>query len=252
MRVIQISDCHLQTDPLAELKGVRTQETLERVLLDIEARYSAADRLVITGDLTHDELGTTYELLARRLTQWQTRLWVVPGNHDDRELLADRFAARVQRVADRVVFVEDVGEWSLIGLDSHWPRKVAGQLGDDQLSWLRDVLTARAQRHICIFLHHPPFSMRSFWLDQVGLVDAAPLLKLLADYPLARLLSCGHVHQERIVRAQGITLLTCPATGVPFQPETDQLAVDPRMGIGYRILDFFSGGEFHSHVERLG
>ncbi|MFM9065988.1 MAG: phosphodiesterase [Planctomycetota bacterium] len=252
MRVIQISDCHLQTDPNAELKGVRTQESLERILLDIETRYSDADRLVITGDLTHDELGSTYDLLAQRLAAWRTRLWIVPGNHDERELMADRFADRVQRVAGRVVFVEDIGDWSFIGLDSHWPGKVAGQLGDDQLSWLRDILSARAGRHGCIFLHHPPFSVGSSWLDQVGLVDAAQLLQLFADFPLVRLLCCGHIHQERVVMARGLTLLTCPATGIPFQPETNQLAVDPRLGIGYRISDFFSGGEFHSRVERLG
>ena len=255
MRVIQISDCHLQTDPLAELKGIRTQETLERVLRDIEERYPTIDRLVITGDLTHDERATTYEFLSRRLTGWRERLRVLPGNHDDRELLAEQFADRVERVAGRVVFWEEGEHWSLVGLDSHWPGNTAGELGAEQLGWLKERLSASLSRRpsssVCLFLHHPPVSVGSPWLDQIGLRDGAELGALLAQFPAARLVCCGHIHQERVVGARGFTLLTCPSTGVPFRAETERLEVDQRLRVGYRILDFFSAGEFHSRVERL-
>lgn len=252
MRVIQISDCHVQTDPEAELKGVRTREGFERVLEDIESRYPAVDRLVITGDLTHDELATTYESIADRLTGWRERLLVLPGNHDDRELLADRFAERVRRVAGRVVFVEDLADWTLVGLDSHWPGNTAGELGEEQLSWLRGVLGERTQRPVCLFIHHPPLAVGSPWLDRIGLVDSARLIELLTGFPQAGLVCCGHIHQERVVVGRGMTLLTCPATGVPFLPETEELEIDHRLRVGYRILDFLPAGEFHSRVERLG
>jgi Icc protein len=255
MRVIQISDCHLQTDPAAELKGIRTQETLERVLRDIEERYPLVERLVITGDLTHDERATTYELLARRLSGWRGRLRVLPGNHDDRELLAEQFADRVERVAGRVVFWEECEHWSLIGLDSHWPGNTAGEVGVEQLDWLSERLT-ESKRHgpsraVCVFLHHPPVSVGSPWLDQVGLRDGAELCAVLSQFPAVRLVCCGHIHQERVVGASGFTLLSCPSTGVPFRAETERLEVDQRLRVGYRILDFFSAGEFHSRVERL-
>ena len=69
-RVVQISDCHLFTEPEAELRGVRPHDQVRRALEHVTAHESECDLLVISGDLAHDELRPTYVVLREMLGDW--------------------------------------------------------------------------------------------------------------------------------------------------------------------------------------
>lgn len=248
-RIVQLTDCHLLADPLSQLKGICTRSQFDRVLETVHARFADADRLIVTGDLTHDGLPTTYETLRSLLADWFPRLRVIPGNHDDRPAMREIFGARIQDAAGRHVFVDDVGDWILIGLDSLLPGEVRGALGVDQLAWLKSQLRLRPQKPTCLFLHHPPVRVNSAWLDQIGLEDAAALRDILHASPQVRAVSCGHVHQERTTIEGSLVVLTSPSTGVQFRPETEVLEVDSAAP-GFRVIDLESDGQVRSWIER--
>lgn len=250
MRIIQLTDCHLMTDPAAELKGIRIRALWDATLAAVRSQQAAADRLILTGDLTHDELPSTYAALADMLADWGTRLRVLPGNHDDRAALTAAFRHAVPHVGERVVFAEAVAGWQLIGLDSHVPGAVHGELGAAQLAWLADRLNAHPDLPVCLFVHHPPLLMPSAWLQPIGLLDRDALLAVLADHPCAVTVVAGHVHQEVTVVERGVTILTTPATGVQFRPEADVLEVD---GVwpGYRVIDLLPDGQLRTRVARV-
>lgn len=250
MRIVQLTDCHLMADPQAELKGICTRARFDQVLAAIQGYSSTADRLIVTGDLTHDEQLVTYQTLRHLLGEWFPKLRVIPGNHDDRALMRQVFDERIQVVGDRNIFVESLGTWKLIGLDSHVPGHIHGELGSAQREWLEGELATARDSFCGLFLHHPPVMVNSRWLDDVPLVDRAEFLSLVARYPQVRLICCGHIHQERTAIERGIPIFTTPSTGVQFRPETQILEVDSAAP-GFRILDLAEDGAIHTRVQRV-
>lgn len=250
VRILQITDCHLLSDPEGELRGIRTHARLTAVLETIRVDWGDCDRLVITGDLAHDEQLESYRALHALTHDWHARLRVIPGNHDQRDFMAEVFGARVQQIENRNQFVDELEHWKLIGLDTHLPGEVKGRVGPAQLTWLDGQLAADLARHVAIFMHHPPARVHSTWLDQVGLEDVDSLVEIVARYPRVKVVCAGHIHQELAIAARSCLVLTSPSTGVQFRPGTEALEVD-QVAPGFRVLDLDADGTLRSRVIRV-
>lgn len=249
-RLIQITDCHLFADPQGELKGIRTRARLESVLAALRAERQTTDRLIITGDLTHDDLPESYRALHDLLGDWRPIVRVLPGNHDDRAGMRTIFGDVVQDESGRNVFVDVVAGWRLIGLDSQVTGQSQGRLGPEQLRWLDRQLSEGPSAPTVLFLHHPPVPVGSPWVDRIGLEDAADFLALSERRSQVKLVCAGHVHQETTVRKGALTVVTTPATGVQFRPSTPALEVD-LASPGYRVLELEPDGSFRTRVIRV-
>jgi Icc protein len=250
VRLFQITDLHLFADPVAELRGVCPRARFEHILAALKSERAGADRLIITGDLTHDDRRETYVALRELLAGWLDILRVIPGNHDERTAMRNVFGDRVQVAAGRNVFAEEIGGWQLIGLDTHLDGSVAGRAGNEQLDWLEEQLQAADDRPTLLCLHHPPVSIGSRWLDEVGLEDAAELSAILARHPHVRLVCCGHVHKELAIGGGRRTVLATPATAVQFRPGTETLEIDDALP-GYRVIELQHDGAWRSRVVRV-
>ena len=109
MKLIHISDIHINPEPILGIDPVANF----RACLDHVAEFHAdADRIVISGDLTHHGRRESYEqlrdMLAESPLQGDAAPRLLIGNHDDRAvLLGDRHVhARHQReVEGHVAFV---------------------------------------------------------------------------------------------------------------------------------------------------
>lgn len=250
VRIVQITDLHLMADPLGELKGVCTRDTLRAVLEVLRRDFGSAERLIVTGDLAHDELLETYEVLREMLTDWLPKLRVVPGNHENRGFMRQVFGDQVTVMDDRNVFSDSVGGWRLIGLDSQLLGEVRGQMGKTQRDWLASELAAEPLCPTAIFLHHPPLEVGTEWLDEIRLEDAERLFDLLSQHPQVKFVCCGHIHQEMTVVQANRLVLTTPSTSVQFLPETDRLIPD-LIPPGFRIFDLETDGSFRTRVVRV-
>lgn len=249
-RIVQITDLHLMADPSAELKGVCTRATLQAVLDVVRRDFDSAERLIVTGDLAHDELRETYVALRELLGDWLPKLRLLPGNHECRDFMRQVFGDRVTVVDECNVFADSVGGWQLIGLDSQLPGEVRGQLGASQRAWLTRELTAESLRPTAVFLHHPPLKVGTGWLDEIRLDDADPLLDLLSQHRQVKFICCGHIHHEMTVVQANTLMLTTPATCVQFLPDTDRLIPDC-VPPGFRIFDLEPDGSFRTRVVRV-
>lgn len=249
-RVVQITDLHLMADPLAELKGVCTRASLQSVLDVLQRDFRSAERLIVTGDLAHDELRETYETLRELLADWLPKLRVIPGNHEHRAFMQQAFGDRVTVVDDRHVFADSVGGWRLIGLDSQLVGEVRGQLGEPQREWLARELTTEPQRPTAVFLHHPPLEVGTGWLDGIRLEDSGPFLDLVSANRQVKFICCGHIHHEMTIVQRDSLVLTTPATSVQFLPDADRLVPDP-VPPGFRVFDLEPDGSFRTRVVRV-
>jgi 3',5'-cyclic-AMP phosphodiesterase len=241
-QILQLSDLHPFADPDERLFGIPTRELLAEVVAHVQESGLRPDHVVVTGDHTHDELPETYAAVRALLEPFLDRLWLLPGNHDDRMALRSTFPDRIP--ADRggrITFSFDAGDWLCLGLDTHVPGEVSGRVGADQVEWIRGRLDERRPRAAVLFMHHPPVELGVPWLDRIGLVDAHLLRDLLAEDPRIRLVCCGHVHHESSNRVGGAEIVTVPSTGLQFNPAGDgaQFVAAPP---GYRLIELGDDG----------
>ena len=248
VRVLQLSDCHLLSDPEATLKGVPTAASLGEVLAFI-TENEEFDFLVISGDLAHDEQLQTYQLLREMLGEWVTRLRVIPGNHEDRNFLRQTFPEITAGSNGLLTFSLKVEGWRLIGLDSHVPGKVWGSIEEEQLEWLKRELSLDSRCPTVLFVHHPPISVRSPWLDRIGLAEPAALVDIISGSTQIRLVCSGHVHQEFAGRLGEAEVLTTPSTSFQFRPK-EEVPIFDLVSTGFRVLTLGASG-YQTKVVRL-
>lgn len=251
--VLQLTDIHLLTDPRATLKDVCTRDEVARVIGFIRGGVAAGrwdfDLIVVTGDLAHDEQRETYDVVRQMLGDWMPKCKLLLGNHDSRPLIRDAFPELASDEPEFFTFSQRVGEWQLIGLDSHVAGEVAGSLGERQLDWLRAELSLHAQQPTVLFVHHPPFDVGSAWLDAIGLLDAKALLEVVATASQVKAICSGHVHQDREKRIGDLQLLTTPSAVVQFGVNSPDFSLD-HVPPGFRILHL-EENEVRSEVVRL-
>ena len=248
-QVVQFTDLHLLADPAELRKGVPTRETLRDVLELVRTRHSDFDLAVFSGDLAHDERLETYHVLRELLGDWVPRCRLLPGNHDDRGFLRRAFPDAVERGRGPIGFAADLGEWRIVGLDTHVPGEVRGRIEDEQLDWLEADLAVHARRPTLVFMHHPPISVNSAWLDRLGLDNSEQFEQVLLAAPQVKLICAGHVHHEFCGRLGEAHVYTTPATSIQFEPAAEEpaYATDPP---GYRVITL-DGPSYRTEVVRL-
>lgn len=242
MRLIQLTDTHIDDDPEARLGGVDTRATLLRVLADI--RHQPHNALIITGDVTMDSRGPAYRWLADTLADWPVPVHALPGNHD----LRDAWHGATQFAQTDIEF--DAGEWRCLLLDTRVAGQAHGFLGEARLETLDALLRRQPGQPVAVFMHHPPLAVGTPWLDAMALTDASEFWRVLTRYTTVRVVASGHVHQNFDHWRRDIRVVTTPASCVQFKPGAKQFALD-RRAPGYRVFDFKHDGAFCTSVIRV-
>ena len=247
-RIVQISDCHLLADPEEPFKGIYPHRQLIDVLRLARETVPDCDRVILTGDMAHDERRETYRALREHLGGWVDLCRVVPGNHDDRDSIRSVFSDRVPEPGGAVRFSERVGGWRLIGLDSQSAGNVHGEIEATQLEWLVDQLQGNADEPTLLFLHHPPVPVGSAWLDAIGLRDAALFSQIVTKASQVRGVFAGHVHHEFEGELGRAAVYCAPATSLQFRPGTAEPEFDS-LPPGFRVVEL-GASELRTYVVR--
>ena len=246
--ILQISDPHLLSDPDRTLKGVPPSQSLRAVLQRAREEIADPARLVLSGDLSHEHTVAGYELLKDLLGDWTEKSLLIPGNHDDRRGMRSVFSQVPGEGDDDVWFHDEIGDWQLIGLDSHVPDEVYGELSRETLDRLQVWLSENPERPSLIFLHHPPVSVNS-WLDTIGLRNPDPLENLVRSNPAVRGVFCGHIHHVFEGHFAGVPCCSAPAVSFQFVPATEERGFDLRPP-GFRVIELKKTA-FTTRVVRL-
>lgn len=245
--VVHLTDTHLFASEQGELLGVVTERALRSVVADVQNRVPSPDLVLVTGDLVHDETLAGYERLRAILGVFTAPVYTLPGNHDDRALLASVFRGSAAGTGVAAAH----GRWQVICLDSSVPGRVEGVLGPDQLVWLRNELSQQRAPHVLLCLHHQPLPIGTPWLDRLGLLQGAELLRLAKGSGTVRGIIWGHVHQAWDQTRDSIRLLATPATCVQFLPGAEHFALDLDSDPGWRWLRLHDDGNIETKVYRV-
>ncbi|MEI4260369.1 phosphodiesterase [Roseovarius sp. D0-M9] len=188
------------------------------------AQFPEAERIVITGDLTHHGRPEEYARLREALAGCPLPVHLMIGNHDCRTPFAAVFPDTPRTPEGHVQHVVDTGDTRLILLDTVDEGRHEGLLCDARLRWLDAALAGAEGRRTVVFLHHPPMPVGFEAMDAIGLANRTELLALLNRRGNTCLLMAGHVHRTVSGVAGGIatTLLKSTCHQCPImQPGMD-------------------------------
>lgn len=167
----------------------------------------AAERLVITGDLTNLALEPEFVLVRRKLREAGLPVTVIPGNHDTytRGSARDRrFEAYLgefmegERDAGDYPFIQRHGDVALIGVSTaipSLPLVAVGRVGEAQLERLARALERTAAEGLArvVLIHHPV--LPGVAKPRHGLLDLEAFGAVIAAHG-AELILHGHEHRR--------------------------------------------------------
>jgi Icc protein len=210
MLIAQLSDPHFVPHNVLLFGRLDTAGYLERAVAHLNG--FPLDAVLITGDLTNDGDQEVYAAFAAIVGELRAPFFVLAGNHDDRELMRERFGADGY-LPDRgpLCYVIERFPVRLIALDTLVPGKPWGQLGADQIAWLDGRLGELPDKPTLVALHHPPFCTGIGHLDRSMLRDAEQVAAVIARHPQVERVLCGHVHRPIQSRFAGTLAQTAPS-----------------------------------------
>lgn len=242
--LLQITDCHLGSQPNEELLGLNTDESLRDVLAELKSNEKP-DLIVCSGDISNDGGVSSYNRFVDFVRQYfpDTPVAWLPGNHDDPE--------NMDQAKDLPIEAHHVaGGWNLIFLDSKIPMEEGGELGADELARLEKELQDHDDLPTLVFLHHQVVEVGSAWVDQYVVKNNQEFFDVIDRYDNVKVVSWGHVHQDFTSQRNGVALFATPSTCVQFVPNLDDFQVDSAMP-GYRRFALYPDGTFTTTVHRV-
>ncbi len=228
MILIQLTDLHCTERGKTAMRRCETNMLFERALRAVDAFRPRADAIAITGDLTDNGLAAEYRKLAAILRRGiDLPVYVIPGNHDRREV-ARAELAHLPGVTDDGEFIQYTVEnlpVRLVMLDTVVPGAGHGELCTRRLAWLDAALAAAPDKPTLIGMHHPPFLCGIGHMDKIALRDSAGFAAVIARHRQVRRIICGHHHRPITVPLAQAIASTAP--GCAHQVELDLFSDKP-------------------------
>lgn len=247
IRLVQLTDLHLLADPQALLWGnLNTRRSMAAVLAHAGQQCFPVDLMVISGDIAEKAEPEAYQWVLECFQDLEIPVYCLPGNHDDPVSMGKILNHANVSTEPLIRFKA----WQIILLNSVAGDKNQGYLAKEQLALLDQSLADRPDLNALIFLHHPPVSIGSDWMDAMGLGNTADFFTVLDQYPNVRGVIWGHIHQEFCAKRHGVWLLGSPSTCVQFAPHSKHFQID-RPGPGYRWLALYPEGQIETQVYYL-
>lgn len=211
--LLQLSDPHIREPGRLAYGRIETAPYLRQAVLSIGRLRQQPDAVVITGDLTDFGRAAEYAHLRELLTPLTMPVYLMPGNHDQREQLRDSFPEHTYLGKSGFVqYSVAVDRLQLIALDTVVAGSSCGSLCPERLQWLEQQLNANQTRPVVIAMHHPPFETLIGHMDAIGLLQGASELEaLVGRYPNVERVICGHLHRAIQVRFGGTLASTVPS-----------------------------------------
>ncbi len=210
---VQISDCHIGFNKGANPDVTGTlQKAIERANL-VSPGMTTPDFMIHTGDITQNSKAAEFDTATEIIKAFKNEVFYVPGEHDfvdDGEQYRQRFG---KGTAGNGYYSYNHKGVHFIGLNNCVQVDAMGNLGADQLAWLRKDLAAQSSSMpIVVFAHIPLWMVYEKW--GWGTRDGAEALSLLKRFGSVTVLN-GHIHQVAQKVEGNMTFHTAMSTAFP-------------------------------------
>lgn len=211
--LVQISDTHIL--PPGELLYGKTNSAahLASVVQQINSMQPQPDVILITGDLVERPDEDCYTNFLALIEPLQPPTYVIPGNHDKPEVMAEFFAGLPYFPAcgPTYQFAVDDLAFRIIGLNSHCNHSQLPEFDAARLTWL-DKELSKSDKPTLIAIHHPPMMTGIAFVDMVGPEWFAGLSEVLGRHAQVKLVICGHSHMDMSGQIANVPVYMAPST----------------------------------------
>ena len=246
MLIAQISDTHIKAEGALAYGHVETATFLARAVDHILHLDPRPDVVLGTGDLVDGGTPAEYARLRHLLSPLPMPVYLIPGNHDDRDALRHAFADYPLMPREGFIqYVVDDGPLRLIAVDTLLPGKGGGRVDAERLDWLDARLREAPTKPTMIFMHHPPFKTAIDFMDSIGLEGADAMAEVVRRHPQVERVVCGHLHRSIQSRWAGTLAMTVPGTA-------HQVCLDVRRNAGLSLTMEPPGYALHLWREGVG
>ena len=210
LKIGQISDIHIGED--------------ESLVQDIDVRKNFLDALnsdsmqeldllVLSGDLANENAEPgAYKFIADQIKLLKCPVCIIPGNHDDIDVMAKYFDIPIKN--GKCYYRFDLQGKSIFFLDS-----ACGEVSRGQLDWLESEIP-KVDGEVILFMHHPPcFCDHKFMDLHYHLRNMVEVRNVLSKFKNLKHIFCGHYHCEFEVTFDDITVHVAPATQMQIAPD---------------------------------
>ncbi|MCW5698736.1 MAG: phosphodiesterase [Rhodospirillales bacterium] len=242
MIVVQVTDTHITSPGDLVSGGVDTAAALKRCVAHVMALDPAPDAVVISGDLVNNGRSEEYNHLRELLSPLRVPLYLLPGNHDDRDVLRKAFTDHDYLPRDGLLnyVIEDFA-LRIVAVDTVVAGAEHGDVAESALRWLDDRLGEDGDRPTLICLHHPPFLTGIERMDESRCRNGERLAEVLGRHRQVLRIACGHIHRS---------VQTCwhriPVSVAPSPSHAVELVLRPQTRPGI-VLEH---GACHVHLWR--
>ena len=219
MLIAQITDMHITASGDRGPGGAPVAANLARMVAHLNALPRRPDVVLGTGDLVEDGSPAANARLRALLEPLEAPVYLIPGNHDDRETLRAAFPDHSWLSGDELFVHYVIEDWPirLIALDTLVPGQLHGLLCEDRLAWLDERLAAAPDRPTVLFMHHPPFATGMDYMDSMACRGADALGAIVRRNPQIERILCGHVHRPVDIRWNGTVVSIAPSTAIQLE-----------------------------------
>lgn len=243
----QVTDLHIKAPGQLCLGKVDTAAMLRACVRHILALEQSPHAVSLTGDLVDSGLPQEYAALRELLAPLKMPLYLMPGNHDDRDALRAAFPehAYLRQSQEFIQYAIDDYPLRIVALDTLIPGKGSGELCDRRIEWLDRTLALAPERPTVVLMHHPPFQTLITYMDQFPLRDRDALAAVIGRNPQVHAILCGHVHRPIETRFAGTLASTSPSVA-------HQVALDLAVNAPLRFVMEPPAYRLHAYTHETG
>ena len=210
LKIGQISDIHVGEDE-SLVQGIDVRRNFVQAIESPSMKD--LDLLVLSGDLANEDAEPgAYQYFADWLKGYSVPVCIIPGNHDNIDVMARYFDLPVKN--GKCYYRFDLAGRSIFFLDS-----ACGEVSRDQLDWLKEE-TKKVKDEVLLFMHHPPCFCNHKFMDlHYHLRNMVEVQEVLLGIENLHHVFCGHYHHEAQTKFGHISVHVAPATQMQISPD---------------------------------
>jgi len=240
MKIIQITDTHLFSDPLGKLHGYCSHQLLSDIITHLTSIYhrdGKPDFYFLTGDISQDESIESYKLALNQLERLDAPVYWIQGNHDDRNRIKSIFNSSNNLTQLKKLVTP---AWDYIAIDTCQPSKDEGYISKEEMQFFLSAVEKSKQSHknIAIVMHHHACPVGTPLIDECILRDSYDFIRTIKSIDEIKLVICGHVHGDYRIPIGKKFIETCPATCFQWKKGTQNIETENKRG--FKVFEFNS------------
>lgn len=255
MLLAQITDTHIKAEGKLAYRRVDTLARLRDCVAHLNTLPQKPEVVLMSGDLVDFGVRSEYDLARPVLDDLSMPYFIVPGNHDDRDVMRSAFSDHAY-LPDTGFLNYAVDDYPvrLVGLDTSVKGQPYGDMCEERLAWLDTVLGLEADKPTLVFMHHPPFLTGIAHMDRQNCRNGAAFGAVIARHAQVQMILCGHVHRPIEALFHGAIACIGPspshAVALDLDPEGPSAFIQEPPAV--RMVNLTSDGRLVTHVSPIG